>query len=475
MKILVVEDSRIALRLLEELLRKAHHEVVTAVDGAEAWRIFQEQHFDAIISDWMMPNMDGLTLCRNVRGAAERPYCYFILLTSRDQREDKQAGMEAGADDFLVKPPDPTDLMARLGVAQRILDMQEKLRAQSAQMRELMDYLELTNKRFAELYMGLPVACVTCDLEGRIQEWNRASEQLFGIRAQQAVQHFLWETLYPAEKEWEVRDKLRALQKGEGVGLEEEWCYAHPDSNPRHLVCYAIPLKGHNDAVVGAIVAHVDITSRVLLERELSEQLALSQRLNAELDRQRRDLARANQKLEELATVDPLTGLANRRLFWERINEYFAQATRTKLPLSLLLFDVDHFKGYNDSYGHSAGDDLLHILGELLRSLGRTEDIVARYGGEEFAMVLPATDAAGAKTVAERLRALVENYRWPLRAVTISVGIATYNTTQPFQNVQQLIDAADVALYKAKQEGRNRVVVFDPKKHRFEGKEGQAA
>lgn len=475
MKILVVEDSRIALRLLEELLRKVHHEVATAVDGAEAWRIFQEQHLDAIISDWMMPNMDGLTLCRNVRGATERPYCYFILLTSRDQREDKQAGMEAGADDFLVKPPDPTDLMARLGVAQRILGMQEKLRAQSAQMRELMDYLELTNKRFAELYMGLPVACVTCDLEGRIQEWNRASEQLFGIRAQQAVQHFLWETLYPAEKEWEVRDKLRALQKGEGVGLEEEWCYAHPDSNPRHLVCYAIPLKGHNDAVVGAIMAHVDVTSRVLLEQQLSEQLAFSQRLNAELDRHRRDLARANQKLEELATIDPLTGLANRRLFWERINEYFSQATRTKLPLSLLLFDVDHFKGYNDSYGHSAGDDLLHTLGELLHSLGRTEDIVARYGGEEFAMVLPATDAAGAKTVAERLRALVENYRWPLRVVTISVGIATYNATQPFQNVQQLIDAADVALYKAKLEGRNRVVVYDPKKHQFEGKEGQAA
>lgn len=475
MKILVVEDSRIALRLLEELLRRVHHEVVTAVDGAEAWRIFQEQHFDAIISDWMMPNMDGLTLCRNVRGVTERPYCYFILLTSRDQREDKQTGMEAGADDFLVKPPDPADLMARLGVAQRIIGMQEKLRAQSAQMRELMDYLELTNKRFTELYMGLPVACVTCDLEGRIQEWNRASDQLFGIQAQQAVQRFLWETLYPAEKEWEIRDKLRALQKGEGVGLEEEWCYAHPDSNPRHLVCYAIPFKGHNDAVVGAIMAHVDVTSRVLLEQQLSEQLAFSQRLNAELDRQRRDLARANQKLEELATIDPLTGLANRRLFWERINEYFSQATRTKLPLSLLLFDVDHFKGYNDSYGHSAGDDLLHTLGELLQSLGRTEDIVARYGGEEFAMVLPATDAAGAKTVAERLRTLVENYRWSLRAVTISIGIATYNATQPFQNVQQLIDAADVALYKAKQEGRNRVVVYDPKKHQFEGKEGQAA
>lgn len=463
MKILVVEDSRIASRLLEELLKQQGHDVTLAPDGVVAWQLLQKQTFDLVLSDWMMPHMDGIELLKLVREKTEGPYCYFILLTARDQREDKLMGLQAGADDFLVKPPDPAELVARLEVARRILQMQEKLRAQSTQLQDMMQYLELSNMRFSELYMSLPVACVTCDLEGRIQEWNHQSEQLFGMRGEQVVQQYLWDTLYPKEQEPKLREKLMALKSGSYI-TEEVWTYSHPDSEVRHLVCYSLPLRGVGNAVVGAIMAYVDITSRVRLEQELSKQLALSQELNVELEKQRRELARANQKLAELATLDPLTNLPNRRLFWERANEYFSHAKRSQHPLSLILFDVDHFKRYNDTHGHTSGDEILKELGKILKQLIRVEDVIARYGGEEFALLLPSTNLQGAKVVAERIRNHIENHPWPLCKVTVSLGVASLDPS--IKSAQELLDAADVALYQAKQQGRNRVVAYEPNRQK---------
>jgi len=193
--------------------------------------------------------------------------------------------------------------------------------------------------------------------------------------------------------------------------------------------------------------------------QDISEQ----KRVVFELERSQKELEQANRTLMIQATVDPLTGVLNRRAFNERLEEELQRMTRTVLPVSLLMLDVDHFKRYNDTFGHPAGDAALRAIADKLRELARVNDVVARFGGEEFAVVLPNTDTAGCKKMAERLRAAVEAIDGLDGAITASVGGATLNpprgrTARP--DSASLVKQADEALYHAKAGGRNLAVHF---------------
>lgn len=191
-----------------------------------------------------------------------------------------------------------------------------------------------------------------------------------------------------------------------------------------------------------------------------------------EMERRRRELAAANayileleemqwelmqsiSRLVELAATDALTGLRNRRYFNESLETAYSLGQRHGLPLSMIMLDVDHFKQYNDAFGHCAGDDVLRVLATTLRESIREHDVAARYGGEEFAVLLMATDAEGAVRFSERLRETIASYLWPLRQVTISLGVATLEPTT--RDPYDLVEAADQALYQSKLAGRNRV------------------
>lgn len=168
-------------------------------------------------------------------------------------------------------------------------------------------------------------------------------------------------------------------------------------------------------------------------------------------------------RIGKMAVTDELTGLYNRRHFFEQAEHVLDTALRHKRPLSLALLDVDHFKKVNDTHGHLVGDQVLRKIGALLIEMGRKSDVLARYGGEELILLMPETDREGALRAAEKLRAAVESLEIPLEAggllkVTTSVGVALYS---PSITVQQFIEAADVALYQAKHSGRNRVVLSE--------------
>lgn len=182
-----------------------------------------------------------------------------------------------------------------------------------------------------------------------------------------------------------------------------------------------------------------------------------------------RKLDEANRELERLNAIDGLTGVANRRRFDEALQNEWRRAARGNHPLSLLLIDVDEFKAFNDGNGHLAGDECLRDLARLMEaSLKRPSDLVARYGGEEFAVILPETDALGARQVADSLLAAVHEaaiphgYSQVSPFLTISLGIATAVPERGDEGGHEmLITVADEALYKAKYGGRNRAVQAD--------------
>ncbi len=190
---------------------------------------------------------------------------------------------------------------------------------------------------------------------------------------------------------------------------------------------------------------------------------SLADRLQSLVEERTSALERLNEELQRLTATDGLTGVANRRRFDEALDHEWRRAIRAVAPLACIMIDIDHFKAFNDRYGHLQGDACLRqIAHALVSTVRRAGDIVARYGGEEFAVVLPATALAGAQRVAEQLRTTVENLKIPHDAsgtstvVTISLGVSA---VVPQQGVMPhtLVAAADRALYQAKRSGRNCV------------------
>jgi len=174
-------------------------------------------------------------------------------------------------------------------------------------------------------------------------------------------------------------------------------------------------------------------------------------------------LEEANQRLELLSTTDALTGVANRRKFNEALDAEWLRARRTQSPIGLVLIDIDHFKLYNDHYGHQGGDSCLQQVATAMKAgLRAGSDLIARYGGEEFVLLLPNTDLAGAMVVAERVRAAVEARHEPHQQsakgiVTVSLGVTSF-VPGGDTRATQYVEFADQALYEAKRGGRNQVV-----------------
>lgn len=194
------------------------------------------------------------------------------------------------------------------------------------------------------------------------------------------------------------------------------------------------------------------------LERAIRYSLRRKQE-KVEQQQRRRELEQSNRQLSVLATTDPLTGLANRRRFAEALTEQLSLANRLVRPLSLVLLDIDHFKAYNDAFGHTAGDEALRRIAKILGKGARAYDLAARYGGEEFAVLLPSTDAAEARSFAERLREQITKHAWPMRPVTASLGVGTAGPSGT--SGEDLVGLADRALYHSKREGRDRVTHYD--------------
>ena len=300
-------------------------------------------------------------------------------------------------------------------------------------------------KAFANKLMEmLAIPAFVLDTECRVMIWNRACERLTGMPAHEIVgttDH--WRSFYDEQRPTladlvilnrtdEIRHLYpRAAATGAGTMqlCAESWCDM-PRAGRRYLATDASPIFDDGGKLVAVVETLRDMTA------EKTAQIAL----------------------EQLATRDGLTGLANRRCFDDTLHAEWTRAMRQKQPLSLLMVDVDNFKAYNDAHGHLGGDECLKRIASAVSSEMRANDLVARYGGEEFAVILPNQSLKGAAIVAERIRCRVERLQVPGKAhhVTVSSGAATEIASHD-TDASQLVAIADAALYRAKHMGRNRI------------------
>ncbi len=231
------------------------------------------------------------------------------------------------------------------------------------------------------------------------------------------------------------------------------------------------PVRELSDQVKRFGEGHFDAHSSIQSSDEIgmlgSAFNEMGSRLNdlySQMSERSNELVRLNEQLEQLATTDGLTGLFNHRHFYARLAEEIKRAKRYQHPLTLIMADIDHFKLYNDTHGHVAGDKVLKIIARLVAENARENDLAARYGGEEIAVILPETELATAQLVAERMRSIIESSSeldtiadQSERHITVSFGVAQLD--EATDSAKGFVRLADAMLYRAKQNGRNRVEI----------------
>ncbi len=449
-RVLVVDDVPANVKLLEARLSAEYFDVMTAVSGQEALTICERADCDVVLLDVMMPDMDGFEVCRRLKSGMATHHIPVVMVTALDQPSDRVKGLESGADDFLTKPVSDVALIARVRSLSRLKMMTDELRMRAVTSREI--GIE-SPEREALAEAGRNGRILLVDdrpaLSDRMQEML-ASEHTVAIERDPTEALF-----HAAEGSYDLVIVSIDLENFDGLRLCSQ---LRSLERTRNVPVLAIADADNNTRLVRAL--EIGVNDYLVRPFDKNEILA---RARTQIRKKRyTERLRDNVQLSiEMAITDALTGLYNRRYMETHVGTLVDQAIARGKPLSVLILDIDYFKSINDSHGHDAGDDVLQDFAIRIRKSIRGIDLACRYGGEEFVVVMPETDMAVATMVAERLRRRIASEPFPIQKgartvdVTISVGIAALG---PNDNAAAVIKRADQALYRAKRDGRNRVV-----------------
>jgi two-component system, cell cycle response regulator len=448
-RILVVDDLEANRRLLEAKLAADYYEVITAQRGEEAVQLAKREKPDLILMDVMMPGgIDGYEACRRLKAMPETRHIPVVILTTLDDRTNKLRGLQAGAEEFLTKPIDDVQLMARVKSLISLKVVIDELRAREASGKRLGVIGE--EMRQDPLDQHRLVA-------GNILVVDDNANQIKRIKAALGVEHRVAllgtnEVVGPPDlcvvsvtsKKFDGFRVIARMRSGEPTRHLPILAVVEPDDKPRAV--RALELGAH------------DIIVRPIDEEEIVARARTLMRRKRYMDALR---ARLDQSLE-LAITDQLTGLYNRRFLFGQLAPLVQRAQCGGEPVSVMTIDIDHFKRLNDTFGHDAGDAVLRDFSVRLGSNTRPSDFACRLGGEEFVIIMPRTRGDIACLAGERLRRSicsspfgVVGISQPLD-VTVSIGVAC--SDQNDDTVEALLKRADEALYEAKRAGRNRVI-----------------
>lgn len=418
--ILIVDDAPANLELLRKLMSEQGYQVYVALSGERALAIAQRAQPDLILLDVVMPDMDGFETCHQLKQNPLTQRIPVIFMSARSDTDDVVAGFDIGAVDYIAKPLRMPEVCARVRAQLQIRSNSDTQEEQAERLRTIVNHM-------AE---GLLII----EADGRIQYTNPACDHYLGYRENELAGRSIAELLSSMVTQ-EYLDYF-AMHA------------ANPDTAHNH---------GTREVAIRHRAGHALSMDLTLTPMYLRQPLYIGLLHDITHHKQSEDA------LQRAAYLDPLTKIANRRHFDNFLEKEWQRAVRNGGVLSLVVLDVDHFKLYNDSLGHPAGDTCLQQVAQAINShASRSGDLAARYGGEEFVMLFSETEAESAMLLAETVRAHIEalhlpHPRSPTSAwITVSIGVATIRPHQ-LDNRETLFVAADRALYVAKEAGRNQV------------------
>jgi two-component system cell cycle response regulator len=449
-RVLVVDDFPANVKLLEARLSAEYFDVITAASGEEALAICERAECDVVLLDVMMPDMDGFEVCRRLKSSPTTHHLPVVLVTALDQPSDRVRGLQAGADDFLTKPVSDVALIARVRSLARLKMMTDELRMRAVTSREI----GIQNpEREAVADAGKNGSILIVD--DRPGSGERLLGMLVGEHAVEIQADPNEALFHAAEGSYDLLIVSLGLENFDGLRLCSQ---IRSLERTRNVPILAIADVENNTRLVRGLEIGVnDYLTRPIDKHELLARVRTQIRKRRYTERLRDNV----QMSIEMAITDALTGLYNRRYMETHVSTLVEQAAVRGKPLTILVLDIDYFKSINDSWGHDAGDDVLREFALRIRKSIRGIDLACRYGGEEFVIVMPETDLAVATMVAERLRRRIAGEPFPIQRgdrsieVTISIGIAALGQGE---DAAAVLKRADQALYRAKRDGRNRVV-----------------
>ncbi len=412
-KLLIVDPEKKNVDLFKSEFQD--YTIYEAINGIDAVKMAIEKEPDLILLNDDIPHMDGHHVCELLKNNSKTEHLPVILSTSKKDKNYIKTGLEKGASDYILKPLD-------LDILRPKIETHVKLKQSRDELQDVNEFLSI----ILEL-APMIIFVVNQDLE--ITKINKETVDKLGYKEKQIIGKKIHEFVSNKELIEQI------IASGDGNAMSEV------EIGIKNKKGEIIPfeLRGKKFMENGEFKFYfgfgIDITKRKQFEDEL----------------------------KKAATRDPLTNLYNRGFFQIELEKCVNEAKRHFRPLSLIMFDIDHFKYYNDTYGHLEGDHVLATFGNLIIENIRKIDIACRYGGEEIILILKETPIEHAVTIAERIRnkfSQIEFNPQPNKkvSVTLSGGVTQYKLEDPADNVKSFIERADINLYKAKRAGRNQII-----------------
>ena len=480
-KILLVEDSETQLKFLKESLITNGFEVETASNGSEAYKKVFSYAPDIVVSDIMMPAIDGYQLCRMIKNMDETKKIPVILLTVLDKKIDNFWGKKAGAQLFLSKSIEIKDLIASINATIRRYPVSSEYKkaliekdgadnsAQSRlnnilndlllksmfsnEFRNLSDFLNyeriMVEKLFSLLssFVEYHIAGVYFASPDDFAENILYIDTLGRNLPKSLISDINYDFFRKMEEHKSVKNSKYEVVR---MILGKELDYEFGDLSSKIIIPLIFDKK-----LIGGICFYtrqdMDYSSFRYFDIMISELLAIFKMKYQYTEK------------EFMSVLDGLTGLYNRRQFEIGLEQECNRTKRHPSDFSLAILDIDFFKKVNDNYGHQYGDYVLKTVADLMKQSFRKTDLLYRYGGEELVIIMPETNIEGAEIPVQRLRRMVEEYVFDYNGVkakvTVSIGL-----TMNYQNLNtsaEILKSADEALYRAKEGGRNRVILYE--------------
>ncbi len=440
--ILVVDDSPSVLKLIQTILVRHEYDVHTLIDSTTALTMTHKLLPDLILLDVDMPEMNGFEVCSQLK--AEPALCKIpvIFITGRSDLADKVQGFKVGGSDFLVKPAAPAELLARVNTHMQLRRTLLELANKNLLLKEKLDEIKQVNaallEKDADLRLAHTVfensseAVIVCDADNKIIMINPAFEKITGYGRKEIIGQDP-SILKSGHHDKEFYQTLwkQLLEKDSWQG--EVWNRRRNGELYPQWISIAI-IREQDKSIINYVAVFSDITER----------------------------KKAEDMLRHQAMHDPLTGLPNRVMFDKQLRTSLARARRHKTMFGLLYIDLDGFKEVNDCLGHLIGDQVLQLVGTVLRECVREEDTVARLGGDEFAAIIG--DVQNREEIihtAERILSCLKSTDCPTGKLNLSASIGISIFPEHGDNADELLRRADNAMYTAKRLGKGRCYCAD--------------